>query len=70
MKHLTTLIALASLPGLALAHGDTGHGFMANLEHILASAEHLWPLAVVAIVAAAVKRPVQRLLKQRANRQD
>ena len=70
MKHLSTLIALTTLPGIALAHGDAGHGLMANLEHILSSADHLWPLAVVAIVAAAVKRPVQRLLKQRATNKD
>lgn len=65
MKKLIPLIVLTTLPGLALAHGDAGHGFMSNLEHVLTSADHLWPLAVVAIVAAAVKRPLQRLLKQR-----
>ncbi len=70
MKHLTTLTALAALPGVALAHGDAGPGFLINLEHILSSAAHLWPLAVVAIVAAAVKRPLQRLIKQRAERED
>jgi len=70
MTRITTLIALTTLPGIALAHGDAGHGFMANLEHILSSAAHLWPLAVVAIVAAVVKRPVQRLLKQREIHKD
>jgi hydrogenase/urease accessory protein HupE len=70
MKHVSTLLALATLPGLALAHGDAGHGFMANLEHILTSADHLWPLAVVAIVAGMVKRPLQRLLQQRVRDKD
>jgi len=65
MKHLTTLVSLATLPGLASAHGDAGHGFLPNLEHILTHADHLVPLAVVAIVAALVKRPVTRLLQQR-----
>jgi hypothetical protein len=68
MKHLTTLIVLTTLPGLVLAHGDAGHGLMANLEHVLTSAAHLWPLAVTAVVAGSLKRPVQRLLKQRASR--
>ena len=67
MNRITTLIALTTLPGLALAHNDAGHGFMANLEHILSSAVHLWPLAVTAVVAGSLKRPVQHLLKQRAN---
>lgn len=70
MKRLTAITTLSILPGLALAHGDAGHGFMANLEHILTSADHLWPLAVVAIVAAVVKRPMQRLLKQRTASKD
>jgi hypothetical protein len=70
MKKLTTLITLTTLPGMALAHGDAGHGFMSNLEHVLSSAAHLWPLAVTALVAAAVKRPVQRLLKQRTAHKD
>jgi len=70
MKRITTLIALTTLPGLALAHDDAGHGLMANLEHILSSASHLWPLAVTAVVAGTLKRPVQRLLKQRAIHKD
>lgn len=65
MKKLSTLITLATLPGLALAHNDAGPTFMANLSHILSSSVHLWPLAVVALVAFLVKRPLQRRLKQR-----
>lgn len=67
MKRLAALITLATTPGLALAHGAAGHGFMASLEHIITSAHHLWPLAVVAVVAAALKRPIRRLVKQRIN---
>ncbi len=67
MKYPTTFIALTTLPGLALAHEDAGPGFFANLEHILSNAEHLWPLAVVAVVAGLVARPLGRLLKQRAS---
>jgi len=70
MNRITTLIALTTLPGLALAHGDAGHGFMANLEHVLSSAVHLWPLAVTAVVAGTLKRPVQRLLKKRMHDKD
>lgn len=70
MKHLLTLTALTALPGLALAHNTAGPGLMANLEHILSSSAHLWPLVVVAIVAAMMKRPVQRLLQQRTANKD
>lgn len=70
MKRITALTALITLPGLALAHEDAGPSFMANLEHILSSTEHLWPLAVVAVVAALVVPPVRRLLKQRSDHQD
>lgn len=68
MKGIYLATTLIALPSLAVAHGDAGHGAMPNLVHILSSAAHLWPLAVVAMVAAAVKRPVQRLIKQRIER--
>ena len=54
MKRIITLTLLATLPGLALAHTDAGHTIMTNLQHILSSPEHLWPLAVAAVVIAAV----------------
>ncbi len=62
MKHIITLTLLATLPGLAMAHGNDSHSIMTNLQHILSSPEHLWPLAVFAIVVATVKRMPRRLL--------
>lgn len=62
MKHIITLTLLATLPGLAMAHGNDGHSIMTNLQHILSSPEHLWPLAVFAVVVVTVKRMPRRLL--------
>lgn len=64
MKHIITLTLLATLPGLALAHGDAGHTIMSNLGHMLSNPEHLWPLAVFAVVVATVKRMPRRLLNK------
>lgn len=64
MKHIITLTFLATLPGLALAHGDGGHTIMSNLGHVLSNPEHLWPLAVFAVVVVTVKRMPQRLLNK------
>jgi len=61
MKHIITLTLLATLPGLAMAHGNDAHTIMSNLQHILSSPEHLWPLAVFAVVVT-VKRMPRRLL--------
>jgi len=69
MKGLTVLPTL-TVPGVAAAHGEAGHSMLANLGHVLASPGHLWPLAVIVLVAlvAAARRSLARFRRKAASK--
>ncbi len=64
MKRIIALTIIATLPGLAQAHGNAAHNIMSNLPHFLSSPEHLWPLAVIAVILVSLKRLPGRLMSR------
>ena len=64
MKHFITLAILTTLPGIALAHGNADDGIMMNIQHLVSSPQHLWPLLVFAGLAITFKRLPKRFMRR------
>ena len=64
MKRIIALALITTLPGLAHAHGDAGDGFMMNIQHVVSSPEHLWPLLVLAVMALTLNPLARRLMRR------
>ena len=64
MKRIITLTLIATLPGLAQAHGNASDSTFTYLQHFLSSPEHLWPLLVFAGLAITFKRLPKHLMRR------
>lgn len=64
MKRIIAVTLIATLPGLALAHGNANNGIMMNIQHVVSSPEHLWPLLVFAVLAITFKRLPKDLMRR------
>jgi hypothetical protein len=64
MKRIITLTLIATLPGLAHAHGNASDSIIAYLQHFLSSPEHFWPLLVLAGLAITFKDLPKHIMRR------